>query len=162
MRVTRHYSHKQIIHDYILHPQTLENVQSAKYLGITITENMDWGQHVSDISSKVTKTLGFIRRNLAFAPRSTKEVAYKTLVRPKLEYAAPIWSPFCKTQVQQVEKVQRTAARWTCSRGATLVVLAKCSMSCDGQLWRPGGISPLCFSFTRFIVGLCLLIKTST
>ena len=77
---------------------------------------MDWCQHISDISSKATKTLGFLRRNLAFKPRSTKEVAYKTLVRPKLEYAAPIWSPYCKTQIQQVEKVQRTAARWTCRR----------------------------------------------
>ena len=116
MRVTWHYSHKQIIHDYTLHQQTLENVQSAKYLGITITENMDWGHHISDISSKATKTLGFLWRNLAFTPRSTKEVAYKTLVRPKLEYAAPIWSPYCKTQIQQVENVQRTAARWTCRR----------------------------------------------
>ena len=89
MRVTRHYSHKQIIHDYTLHQQTLETVQSAKYLGITITENMDWGQHISDISSKATKTLGFHRRNLAFAPRSTKEVAYKTLERPKLEQQPP-------------------------------------------------------------------------
>ena len=164
MRVTRHYSHKQIIHDYTLHQQTLENVQSAKYLGITITENMDWGQLISDISSKATKALGFLRRNLAFAPRSTKKVAYKTLVRPKLEYAAPIWSPYCKTQIQQVEKVQRTAARWTCRRwrNTSTVVLEKCSMSCNGQLWRPGGISPLYFSSTRFIVGLCLLIKTST
>ena len=102
-----------IIHDYTLQQQTLENVQSAIYLGITITENMDWGQHISDISSKATKTLGFLRRNLAFAPRSTKEVAYKPLVRPKLENAAPIWSPYCKTQIQQVKKVQRTAARWT-------------------------------------------------
>ena len=76
---------------------------------------MDWGQHTcfSDISSKATKTLGFLRRNLAFATRSTKEDAYKTLVRPKLEYAAPIWSSYCKTQIQQVEKVQRTAAHWT-------------------------------------------------
>ena len=77
---------------------------------------MDWGQHVSEISSKATKTLGFLRRNLAFAPRSTKEVAYKTLVRPKLEYAAPIWSPHSKLQISQIEKVQRTAARWTCRR----------------------------------------------
>ena len=92
MRVTRHQHHKQILLDYSLHNQTLENVQSAKYLGITISDNMDWGQHISEISSKATKTLGFLRRNLAFAPRSTKEVAYKTLVRPKLEYAAPIWS----------------------------------------------------------------------
>ena len=33
------------------------------YLGITITDNMDWGQHVSEISSKATKTLDFLRRN---------------------------------------------------------------------------------------------------
>ena len=59
-----------------------------------------------------TKTLGFLIRNLAFAPRSTIEVAYKTLVRPKLEYAVPIWSPYYKTQIQQVEKVQRTCRRW--------------------------------------------------
>ena len=84
--------------------------------GITISDNMDWGQHISEISSKATKTLGFLRRNLAFAPRSTKEVAYKTLVRPKLEYAAPIWSPYSKLQINQVEKVQRTAACWTCRR----------------------------------------------
>ena len=34
----------------------LKNIQSAKYLGIKITENMDWGHHISDISSKATKT----------------------------------------------------------------------------------------------------------
>ena len=100
---------------------------------------MDWGQHISDISSKVTKTLGFPRRNLAFAPRSTKEVAYITLVRPKLENTAPNWSSYCKTQIQQVEKVKRTSASWR--GGATLVVLVRCSMGCNGQLWRPGGIS---------------------
>ena len=60
MRVTRHYSHKQIIHDYTLHQQTLENVQSTKNLGKTITENMDWGHHISDISSQATKTFGFL------------------------------------------------------------------------------------------------------
>ena len=48
-------SHKQIIHAYTLHQQTLDNVQFAKYLGITITEVMDWGQLISDISSKATR-----------------------------------------------------------------------------------------------------------
>ena len=96
MRVTRHQHHKHILFDNSLHNQTLENVQSAKYLGVTISDNIDCGQHISKISSKATKTLGFLRRNLAFAAKSTKEVAYKTLVRPKLEYVAPIWSPNSK------------------------------------------------------------------
>ena len=88
----------------------LEKVQSAKYLGITISDNMEVGQRISEISSKAAKTLGFLRRNLAFAPKSTKVFAYKVLVRLKLEYAAPICSPFSKRQINQVEKGQRTAA----------------------------------------------------
>ena len=108
------------------------------------------------------KTLGFLRRNLTFAPRSTKEVAYKTLVRPKLEYAAPIWSPHSKFQIDQIEKVQRTAEQPAGPEGdgETRVVSAKCLMSLDGHLLRPGGTSPPCFSFTRFIVEQCLLKKT--
>ena len=102
--------------DYTLHQQRLEQVQSTKYLGLTITDDLDWGHHISEISAKATKKMGFLRRNLAFAPRHTKEVAYKTSVRPKLEYAAPIWHPYHKSQIGQVEKVQRTAARWTCRR----------------------------------------------
>ena len=90
MRVTRHLPHTQINFDYSLHQQKLEQVQSAKYLGVTFTNDLDWGQHVSEITSSATTTLGFLRRNLAFAPRQTKDVAYKTLIRPKLEYATPI------------------------------------------------------------------------
>ena len=76
---------------YTLHQERLEQVQSAKYLGLTITDDLDWGQHILEISAKATKTLGFLRHNMFFAPGHTKEVAYKTLVRHKLENAAIIW-----------------------------------------------------------------------
>ena len=117
MRVTLRLPENQIHFECSLHQQRLEQVQSAKYLGITIIDNLDWGQHVSEISCKATKTMGFLQHNLTLlAPRHTKEVAYKTLIRPQLESAAPIWHPYHNTQVAQVEKVQRTAARWTCRR----------------------------------------------
>ena len=47
MRVTRHLPDNQIKFDYTLHQHKLEQAQSAKYLGITITDNLDWGQHIS-------------------------------------------------------------------------------------------------------------------
>ena len=117
-------------------------------------------QHISEITCKATKTLGFLRRNLALAPRHTKEVVYKTLVRPQLEYAAPIWHPYNEAQTDKVEKVQRTAARWTCRKRRN-------SSSVDDMLdeleWPSLGWSPAERpSSTRYTPVQCVLIKTST
>ena len=53
--VTRHLPSNQIHFSYSLHQQTLEQVRSAKYLGLTITDDLEWGQHTSEISCKATK-----------------------------------------------------------------------------------------------------------
>ena len=41
MRVTRHPPPKQINYGYTLHNQVLENVSSAKYLGVKITDDLE-------------------------------------------------------------------------------------------------------------------------
>ena len=41
-----------------------------------------------------------------------KEMAYKTLVRPQVEYASPVWSPHTKENIDKIEMTQRRAARW--------------------------------------------------
>ena len=76
--MTQHQHRKQILFDFSLHNQTFENVQSSKYLVTTITDNMDWGLHFSEMSFKAITILDFLRRNMAFAPRRTKEVACET------------------------------------------------------------------------------------
>ena len=43
MRVTRHLPSNAIHFNFSLHQQTLEQVQSAKYIGMTITGNLEWG-----------------------------------------------------------------------------------------------------------------------
>ena len=123
---------------------------------------MVWDQHISDISSKATNTLGFLRRNLTFAPSGTKEVADQTLVCPKLEYVAPFCSPYFKTQIQQVEKVQRTAARWTCRRWRNTSSVGE---MLDALQWPTLEAWRYQFSllfFHKIHLGLCLLTKTST
>jgi hypothetical protein len=60
------------------------------------------------------RTLGFLRRNLHSSPKHLKEVAYKTMVRPRLEYASTVWDPHLKYHINNIEKVQRRAARFVC------------------------------------------------
>ena len=90
---------------------------------------------------------------------ATKEVAYNTLVQPKLKCAASIWSLYSQLQIYQIEKVQRPAG--PAGDGETRVASAKCFMSLNGHILRPVGISSPCFSFTIFIVEQYLLKTTS-
>ena len=50
----------------ILHGQALKNVKSAKYLGITITNDLKWNIHIDNIRAKANKTLGFVNRIFFF------------------------------------------------------------------------------------------------
>ena len=135
--MTRHPPDTHIQFDYTLHQQRLEQVQSAKYLGLTITDDLDWGQHISEISAKATKTMGFLRHNLAFAPRHTKEVAYKTLVRPQLEYAAYIMN----LRLDRLRRYRGQLPGGPVGDGGTPVASAICLTTLSGHPWRPAGRS---------------------
>ena len=65
--------------------------------------------------AKENRTLGFVRRSIKTGSRKTKDLAYKALVRPLLEYAATVWSPNQKVFIDSIERVQRRAARYVCN-----------------------------------------------
>ena len=96
---------------YTLHNIILDTVTSAKYLGVTISDNLTWHNHIQNITKKANQTLGFLRRNIKVNSEKLKSTAYKTLVRPQLEYSSTVWSPHTSNLIDQLESVQRRAAR---------------------------------------------------
>ena len=94
---------------YTIHDQFLETVDSAKYFGVTISQDLNWNSHIN-ITEKANGTIGFVNRNTR--NESVKELAYKTLVRPQVEYASSVWNPCTKQNIAKIEMVQRRAARW--------------------------------------------------
>ena len=46
--------------------------------------------------------------------KAVKQRAYLALVRPTLEYATPAWSPHAQKDINNIESVQRRAARFVC------------------------------------------------
>lgn len=90
----------------------LEEVKYTSYLGVTLDHKLKWGRHIQDITTKSNSTLGVMKRNLWNCPQEVKEIAYRTIVRPKLEYASASWDPYYKKDIVKVESVQRKAARF--------------------------------------------------
>ena len=82
-----------LLSQYTLHGQVLESTDSAKYLGINISNDLNWNHHIDEITSKANRTLGFVKRNVKTQNEYVKESAYKTLVRPQVEYASSVWNP---------------------------------------------------------------------
>ena len=95
-----------------IHGYTLEVVDSSKYLGVTISEDLTWRKHIDDTVNKANKTLGFFRRNLSDCSAPVKSAAYTTMVRPRLEYSSTVWDPHNNRDIHNQEQVQRRAARF--------------------------------------------------
>ena len=94
---------------YKLEGTVLENVESIEYLGVTITKDLKWNTHISNVCTKANRTLGFFRRNLFSCPQDVREAAYKGLVRP-IEYGSSVWDPHYEGLIDDLEKVQKCAA----------------------------------------------------
>ena len=64
---------KKIHVSYTLEGMVLEKVESIKYLGVTITNDLRWNTHVSNICTKANRTLGFLRRNVRLSTRGKRD-----------------------------------------------------------------------------------------
>ena len=114
MHCSEHYQTQDGVlpSQYQLHGHTLSIETEAKYLGVKITADLRWDTHITDVCNKANKTLGFLRRNSKTLNERLKNAAYKTFVRPVLEYASPVWDPSTANNIKALEKVQRRAVGW--------------------------------------------------
>ena len=65
-----------------------------------------------EYTSKANRVLGLLKINLYFCSKEVKETAYLSFVRPILEYARTVWDLHCIYLEEQLEKVQKRAARF--------------------------------------------------
>ena len=116
-----HVSRNKLKHRfYSLCGEILQEVEHAKYLGVTISANLKWENHINGITSKANSTLHFINRTLRYSPESAHQIAYFTLVRSTLEYSCAVWDPHFKKDVDRLETVNRHTARIVKGRTRTL------------------------------------------
>ena len=80
--------------NYFLHGQRLQAKDSAKYiakyLGVTISDDLQWEKHTQATAAKASCTIGFLRN----CSKQNRDTTYKSMIRPTTEYASTSWDPY--------------------------------------------------------------------
>ena len=95
-------SNKKHLLDYSIHNIALQETNTIKYLGVHIDNKLTLKSHVDTIVNSVK---GFLSQNFKHCPPSVKSKCYQTLIRPVLEYASIVWSPYLVTLIVKPEAV---------------------------------------------------------
>ena len=103
---------KPIAAAYNIHGMVLEEVPSAKYLGLHIVKKLTFNTHVAITCKKANSTRAFLQRNFSHCSHKIKEATYKTYVRPIAEYASIAWDPNTQRNIRKIEQIQRSSARY--------------------------------------------------
>ena len=96
----------------LLEGHPMEQVKIFKYLGVLLSHDLSWCEHIQSVCSKARKILGLLYRRFYNNTSSDSFVQlYLSLVRPHLDYASALWSPYLKKDVSALENVQKLACR---------------------------------------------------
>ncbi len=95
----------------ILGTVTLHQVFSHKHMRVTLTRNLSWNEHISNIIAKANKR-HFIMK--AFKYRISRQALityYFGFVRPIVEYGDLLFNSCTKALSDMIEEIQLEAAR---------------------------------------------------
>lgn len=106
-----HIGNKNPRKPYFVNGNQLEVVEYQKDLGVYITSNLKWETHIISITKKTNSILYIIRKAFFYIDKTLFLKLYKTYIRPLLEYAFQIWSPYFKKDIELLERVQRRATK---------------------------------------------------
>ena len=101
---------------YSMSNKCVTTVKVVNYLGITIEDTLTFDKHITDICGRANRSLFMLMRNLKRARPKTRQLAYNTICRPKLEYASHTWSPHLQKHITLLESINRKAFRWCYGR----------------------------------------------
>ena len=89
---------------------SIEKVQVFDFLGLTISDTLDWSHHINKINNKISKTIGIMKRIRRFISKDILRTIYNSLILPHLHYGILIWG----FSNRRVFKLQKRAVRLIC------------------------------------------------
>ena len=104
-------SRKPLPLNITINGQPIPSVNSAKYLGVTISSNLTWSKHIDNTVKSVKRQLGMLHRKLHKATPQARNNILRSTILPKLDYCAAVWDPHHSTLTHKLERTQAFACK---------------------------------------------------
>ena len=116
--------------EFTLENQLVESVPNHKHLGLVISSDLTWDEHLKGIMSRASQRIGLLKQMSRYLPPNTTAKLYLYYVRPCFEYASPVWHGATPASAaQSLERLQASMARtilraeWTTPKKELLAAL---------------------------------------
>jgi len=90
---------------------SVQRVQSCKFLGLFIDENLSWKLHISSIASTIARNIGIIKCIRSKINSKVSLLLYDTMISPYLTYGNIVWASCVKSNLERLHRLQKRAIR---------------------------------------------------
>ena len=99
------YPHKQIDSKFMIsiNSNPLARVNTVKYLGIYIDDNLKWTSHIRYMSLQLAKYCGLFYRIRKFLTKDVLRMLYYSLIYSRITYGITVWGTASKTTLHELE-----------------------------------------------------------
>ena len=70
----------------LLNDREIDQVEKIVFLGVILDDKLSWKSHISQVSTKISKSIGIIRKSSFFLLKQSLFTLYYSLVYPYLQY----------------------------------------------------------------------------
>ena len=90
----------------------IDKVEKVKDLGITLSSNCNFNQHINNVYKQCSRLSGWILRAFISRDSLTLLTLFKCSVLSRLDYGSQLWSPHQTKSINNIEQVQRSFSRF--------------------------------------------------
>ena len=101
----------QHAHRYVVYNNEIDHVFEEKDLGVTIDSDLRFEEHIARKIRVANALVGQIRRSFSYLDCDSFRRIYTAFVRPHLEFAQTVWSPYLVKHINALENVQLRATK---------------------------------------------------
>ena len=110
----------------------VSQVTTAKSLGVTIDDRLDWSGHIEKVTKKVASGIGAIKRIRHLVAQATLHLIYQALIQPHFDYCNIVWGNCGITLRNKV----LTYSSYDVDAGHLFKLLGWKNLACQQQIQR--------------------------